>query len=238
MDTKSLKDSLTIVIPAKNESRTLWDCVYHLSRQLHIQGTRLIIADVSDTKESLKWVRRVVGDFSHILNIEVIKGGFPSEGRLSGSKLATTPQLLFLDADVFLTQTDTLIACVSLNPGLLTVPFRTDPPYRWVFRAFDLFQGLSKLLGTPFAVGGFQLWKSGTYWGVGGYDPSERFAEDYSLSQKVRGEDFRIHRIGGVYTSPRRFRSKGILWMFSIMIKSYLNRKNPQFFKHHHNYWG
>jgi hypothetical protein len=25
--------------------------------------------------------------------------------------------------------------------------------------------------------------------------------------------------------------------MFSIMIKSYLNRNNPQFFRHHHNYW-
>jgi glycosyltransferase involved in cell wall biosynthesis len=237
MSTESLKDNLTIVIPAKNESRTLWDCVYHLSRQLYIEGTRIIIADVSDTKESLKWVRRAVKDFSHILNIEVIEGGFPSEGRLKGSELVTTPQLLFLDADVFLTQPDILKECVGLNPGLLTVPFHTDPPYRWVFRAFDAFQHLSKLLGTPFAVGGFQLWKRETYWRVGGYDPSERFAEDYSLSQKVGVRDFRIHHIDGVYTSPRRFRSKGILWMFSIMIKSYLNRKNPSFFKHHHNYW-
>jgi hypothetical protein len=25
--------------------------------------------------------------------------------------------------------------------------------------------------------------------------------------------------------------------MFWIMIKSYLNRNNPEFFKKHHNYW-
>jgi hypothetical protein len=204
---------------------------------LDIKGTRIIIADVSDEKESLKWVSRVIKDFSHFLNIEVIKGGFPSEGRLRGSELVTTPQILFLDADVFLTGHDILYKCVGEKKGLLTVPFHTDPPYRWVFRVFDAFQSLSKLLGTPFAVGGFQLWKTKTYWSVGGYDSSERFAEDYSLSKRVGVEDFKVLRIPGVYTSPRRFQTKGVLWMFSIMIKSYLNRNNPTFFKHHHNYW-
>jgi len=238
MDTKSLKDNLTIVIPCKNETRTLYDCIYNLSLQSGIDGTRIILADASDKGEALMWLRRVVTDFEHILQIEVIRGGFPSEGRLNGSKLVTTPQLLFLDADVFLTQQNILKECVSLNPGLLTVPFRTDPPYRWVFRVFDVFQHLSKLLGTPFAVGGFQLWKVETYWRVGGYDPQELFAEDYSLSQKVDPQEFKIYPIKGTYTSARRFKQKGVIWMFRIMIKSYLNRKNPQFFKHHHNYWG
>ena len=237
MNTKSLKDNLTIVIPSKNESRTLYDCVYNISRQSGIEGTRIIIADVSDKEESLKWIKRIASDFKYSLNIEIIKGGFPSEGRLSGSKLVTTLYMLFLDADILLTNPNTLKECMEYEKGLLTVPFYTDKPYRWVFRIFDLFQSLSKFLGTPFAVGGFQLWRTETYWSVGGYNPEELFAEDYSISQKVNTNDFKVNKIKGTYTSPRRFMNKGIFWMFGIMIKSYLNRKNPEFFKHHHNYW-
>jgi glycosyltransferase involved in cell wall biosynthesis len=237
MNTKSLKDNLTIVIPSKNESRTLYDCVYNISRQFCIEGTRIIIADVSDKEESLKWIRRIETDFKYSLKIEVIKGGFPSEGRLNGSKLANTPYILFLDADIFLTDPNILIECIKYEKGLLTVPFYTDKPFRWVFRSFDLFQSLSKFLGTPFAVGGFQLWSTKTYWSVGGYNPEELFAEDYSISQKVGIQDFKINRIKGTYTSARRFKNKGVIWMFRIMIKSYANRNNPEFFKHHHGYW-
>ena len=237
MSTESLKNNLTIVIPCKNETRTLYDCIYNLSLQSGIDGTRIILADASDKGEALMWLRRVVTDFEHTLQIEVIPGGFPSEGRLNGSKLVTTQFLLFLDADVFLTNPCLLKKCLEHNAGLLTVPFYTDRPYRWVFRVFDLFQRLSQLLGTPFAVGGFQLWKTETYWSVGGYNPEELFAEDYSISQKVSLKEFKIANIDGTYTSARRFKAKGIMWMFKIMIKSYINRKNHDFFKHHHNYW-
>ena len=236
-NTQSLKDRLTIVIPSKNESRTLYDCIYNISKQTDIAGTRVIIADISDTYDSLFYVRDLQRDFKYSLNIEVIQGGYPAEGRLNGSMLVNTPYMLFLDADILLTNKDILIECMKNEKDLITVPFYTDYPYRWVFRLFDLFQRLSLYLGTPFAVGGFQLWNTETYWEVGGYNPQELFAEDYSISQKVKSKNFKVNRIKGTYTSPRRFKSKGVLWMFYIMIKSYLNRKNPEFFKHHHNYW-
>lgn len=237
MSIGSLKDNLTIVIPSKNESQTLYDCVYNISMQSCIEGTRIIIADVSDREESLKWIKRIESDFKYSLKIEVIGGGFPAQGRLNGSKLATTPYILFLDADILLTNPDILKECIAHKKSLVTVPFYTDKPYRWVFRMFDVFQRVSKLLGTPFAVGGFQLWKIETYWSVGGYNPEELFAEDYSLSRKVSTKEFKIADIKGTYTSARRFKNKGVLWMFKIMIKSYINRKNPEFFKHHHDYW-
>jgi hypothetical protein len=102
---------------------------------------------------------------------------------------------------------------------------------------FDMFQSISSLLGTPFAVGGFQLWKTESYWKVGGYNDKEIFAEDYSLSQKVMSKNFMVYKTSHVYTSARRFKNKGVLWMFKIMIKSYLNRNNPKFFKKSHGYW-
>lgn len=236
-NTRSLSNQLTIVIPSKNESRTLYDCIYNISRQSRIERVKIIIADTSNEKDSLHYIRKLQIDFKHILNIKVIKGGFPAQGRLNGSKLVTTPYMLFLDADIFLTNPSILEECIRYRKDLVTVPFYTDKPYRWVFRLFDVFQSLSTVLGTPFAVGGFQLWNTEIYWKVGGYNPNELFAEDYSISQKVMSKNFKVVNIEGAYTSSRRFKSKGILWMFQIMIKSYINRKNPEFFRHHHNYW-
>lgn len=237
-NTKSLKDRLTIVIPSKNEGETLYECVDYLSKQKGILETRVIIADVSDEKESLEWIKKIKSNFKSIpLDIEVIEGGYPSQGRLAGSILVKTPYMLFLDADVFLTNKNTLVQCMRYKKGLVTIPFYTDTPYKWVFRLFDLLQFVSIKLKAPFAIGGFQLWRTEAYWRVGGYNPEELFAEDYSISQKVKPEEFAVHKISGTYTSSRRFKSKGVLWMFYIMIKSYINRKNPEFFKKTHGYW-
>jgi len=236
-NTKSLKGKLTIIIPSKNEGVILYNCIQYISRQNHIDGVRLIIADISDDNDSILWIKRIQADFKHILKIIVIKGGYPAQGRLSGSMLAVTPYMLFLDADILLTNPKIIEECLSYKKDLVTVPFSTDKPYRWVFRAFDIFQSLSSLIGSPFAVGGFQLWNTESYWEVGGYNPQELFAEDYSISQKVNSKNFKVVNIKGTYTSSRRFKNKGVLWMFKIMIKSDRNRKKPEFFKHHHDYW-
>ncbi len=236
-NTRSLRGKLTIVIPSKNEGIVLYNCIQYLSRQNHIDGVRVIIADVSDKNDSILWIKKIKVDFKHILKITVIKGGYPAVGRLNGSKLVSTPYMLFLDADILLTKPSILEECIRYNKGLVTVSFSTDYPYRWVFRMFDLFQTLSSLLGTPFAVGGFQLWNTDTYWSVGGYNPNELFAEDYSISQKVDTKEFKVAKVKGTYTSSRRFKNKGVLWMFRIMLKSYFNRNNPEFFKKSHGYW-
>jgi len=52
-NTRSLSNLLTIVIPSKNEGRILYDCIYNISKQSNISGTKIIIADVSDDEKSL-----------------------------------------------------------------------------------------------------------------------------------------------------------------------------------------
>ena len=232
-----LKDTLTIIIPSKNESVNIYECIGFISKQKGIQGTRVIIADVSDEEKSLTWIQQTIADFKHLLKIEVIKGGYPSQGRLNGSKLVKTPYMLFLDADVMIINPVVIPTIMEHDKDLITTQFYTDTGFNWVYCLFDVFQRISTLLGTPFAVGGFQLWKTEAYWNVGGYNPDERFAEDYSISQKVKSKNFMVHKTKFVYTSARRFKNKGVLWMFKIMIKSYLNRNNPEFFKKSHGYW-
>jgi len=230
-------NQFTIVIPCKNEGINIYDCLGFICRQRGIKNTKVIIADNSDDEESLNWLYRAQTDYQYSIKIEIIKGGYPAKARLEGSKLVDTPYILFLDADIMLLDKNVLDVISDFKGDLLTVPFQTEKGWNWVFRIFDLFQNLSVKLGTPFAVGGFQYWNTQTYWELGGYKEDELFAEDYSLSSKVKPKKFWIHGSNGVFTSARRFRKKGIGYMFWIMIKSYLNRNNPEFFKKHHNYW-
>jgi biofilm PGA synthesis N-glycosyltransferase PgaC len=232
----NIEKLITIVIPSFNEDECIYNTLHFISNQKFKGKLNVIIADANSTDGTLKEIIRAKSNFKN-LSIKVIKGGYPAYGRLEGSKLVDTPYILFLDADVFLTNTNTLVKCMKYNKDLLSVPFYTDFPYGWVFRVFDIFQFISTLIGTPFAIGGFQLWKTETYWSLGGYNPEELFAEDYALSHKVNPKNFKIVNLNGTYTSSRRFKKKGILWMFYIMIKSFLNRNNPEFFKQTHNYW-
>ena len=226
---------LTIVIPCKNEKDNIYECIGFIAKQVGFAGTRVIIADTSDEEDSLDFLKYTEDNYRYSLNIELIKGGFPAKARLEGSKLVTTPYILFLDADIMLQNKSLLGECLAYNTDLVTVPFQTEKGFNWIFRLFDIQQQLSNLLGTPFAIGGFQLWKTEAYWKTGGYDETHLFAEDYWVSQKA--EKMVIHKTKGVWTSARRFKNKGFFYMFILSIKCYINRNNTEFFRNHQNYW-
>ena len=230
-----MNNLLTIVIPCKNERDNIYECIGFIAKQVGFAGTRVIIADTSDEEDSLDFLEYTKNNYRYSLNIELIKGGFPAKARLEGSKLVTTPYILFLDADIMLQNKSLLGECLAYNTDLVTVPFQTETGFNWIFRLFDIQQQLSNLLGTPFAIGGFQLWKTEAYWKTGGYDETHLFAEDYWVSQKA--EVMKIHNTKGVWTSARRFKNKGFFYMFLLSIKCYINRNNTEFFKHHHQYW-
>jgi len=230
-----MNNLLTIVIPCKNERDNIYECVGFIAKQVGFTGTRVIIADTSDEQDSLDFLQYTENNYLYSLNIELIKGGFPAKARLEGSKLVTTPYVLFLDADIMLQNKFLLGECLAYDTDLVTVPFQTETGFNWIFRLFDIQQRMSNLLGTPFAIGGFQLWKTEAYWKTGGYDETHMFAEDYWVSQKA--ENMVIHKTKGVWTSARRFKNKGFFYMFLISIKCYINRNNTEFFKKHHNYW-
>jgi len=230
-----MNNLLTIVIPCKNEKDNIYECIGFIAKQVGFAGTRVIIADTSDEEDSLNFLQYTEDNYRYSLNIELIKGGFPAKARLEGSKLVTTPYVLFLDADIMLQNKSILGECLAYNTDLVTVPFQTETGFNWIFRLFDIQQRMSNWLGTPFAIGGFQLWKTEAYWKTGGYDETHLFAEDYWVSQKA--ENMVIHKTKGVWTSARRFKNKGFFYMFLLSIKCYINRNNTEFFKHHHQYW-
>src|SRR5262245_39414952 len=72
-------NQLTIVIPAKNESRLLPTLLESLCRQEYsqIRSTKVFLADAGSTDGT----RELAMSFADRLNIEVIPGGLPSVGR-------------------------------------------------------------------------------------------------------------------------------------------------------------
>lgn len=232
---------LSIVIPCKNEGMNIIRTLDIINSQINIENINIIISDSSDDKITIPLILKSIDEYQDKLNIKIIEGGYPSDARAKGSKYVDSEYIIFLDADVILIGTNFLseaIIYIKNNElDLLTVKFITNKEYNYIYYFFNLFQRIGLLLNSVFAVGGFQLWNKKSYDKTGGYLPELLFSEDYWLSSKVNKSKFKIHKKLLAYTSPRRFKSKGVYYMFKMMILSYLNRNNIEFFKKHHNYW-
>jgi glycosyltransferase involved in cell wall biosynthesis len=230
-----IKDKLTIVIPAKNEADVIGFTLSLLNTQYGIKGTRVIVADCSDDMT----VNIVLSGKYKNLHLEVIDGGLPSVARNNGAKLAKTDYVLFLDADIFLTDRNTIYETLrSIKNNrfhLVTTKFRVKGFYFFIFPVFEFFRNLiaSK---APCAIGGYMLFKLSEFNKVGGFVNEDKFGEDFHLSMKINPRRFSVapHKI---YTTDRRFRNKGLWYMMKMAFLGYINRNNDNFFKDDHNYW-
>lgn len=231
-----LSDQLTIVIPCKNEGDIVDLTLSLINQQSSINGVRVVVAD-SSTDDTGYYLDKRRFD---LFDLEVISGGLPSIARNAGAKLAQTPYILFLDADIFLLDTDLLLNCVAEmrlhKLDLLTCKLRSSTgEYNYVFRFFDAIQALSKPI-SPFCVGGFMLIRSELFTSLGGFDEQATVAEDYLLSKQVDPCKFKIMP-SHAFTTPRRFKNKGLWYMTKLLATSFLHRNNEQYFQNDKEYW-
>ena len=231
-----LSKLLTIVIPCKNEGQTINQTLTLLNFQNNINGVKVIVADASDDGTTYQLENRNRDYF----NLEIIQGGLPSKARNKGAERVTTPFILFLDADMMILHTDLLNECMEIitkeRLDLLTTKVRTtNGKYNYVFRTFDLIQGITRYI-TPFCLGGFMLIRRTTFESLNGFDEEATVAEDYLLSKEIKTNKFKIYD-KTVFTLPRRFENKGLWYMTKLMIQSFLNRNNKEYFSNHNSYW-
>jgi glycosyltransferase involved in cell wall biosynthesis len=227
---------LTIVIPCKNESNIIDKTLSLLNFQKNIDGVKVIVSDSSDDGTTYSLEIRNKDHF----DLLIIQGGLPGYARNKGAERVKTPYVLFMDADIFILDPDLLTEAIKLmrrnDYDLLTTKVRTtNGKYNYVFRFFDIIQKSIKPF-TPFCLGGFMLFKTETFNRLGGFDEEAKVAEDYLLSKKVFSDKFKILN-RTIFTPPRRFDNKGVMYMMRLMIKSFLNRNNKQFFSDDNTYW-
>lgn len=228
-----LKNNLTIVIPCKNEGVGLANTLVKI---LSYYDCDIIVAD-SSTDDTLNYIDQLVS--MGINNIKVVKGGLPAIARNNGFKEVKTPYVLFLDADMDITDVPLhhLVSKMSLyDIRLATCNITTwNMGYALVYKIFDLIQWIISFK-TPFAVGGFMLFESQYFRELGGFDNEDRFAEDFHLSMKANPKYFKIFNFYA-NTSARRFENKGVIYMVKLMIRCWFNRHDDTFFKEDYNYW-
>jgi glycosyltransferase involved in cell wall biosynthesis len=231
-----LSKLLTIVIPCKNEGITINQTLTLLNFQNGINGVKVIVADSSDDETTYHLENRNRDYF----NLEIIQGGLPSKARNKGAERATTPFILFMDADMMILDTNLLQECMDIimdeRLDLLTTKVRTtNGKYNYVFRTFDLIQGITRYI-TPFCLGGFMLIRKSTFIRLNGFDEDAKVAEDYLLSKQIKTNKFKVYR-KTIFTLPRRFENKGLWYMTKLMIQSFFNRNNKGYFSNHNSYW-
>jgi glycosyltransferase involved in cell wall biosynthesis len=231
-----LSKFLTIVIPCKNESKTIDSTLSLLNFQDNIDNVKVIISDSSTDETTYQLESRTNDKF----DLKIIEGGLPAKARNNGAIYVKTPYVLFIDSDMYLLDPTLLTTVTRMmlqgDIDLLTTKIRTtNGKYNYVFRTFDFIQKISKFI-SPFCLGGFMLFKMNTFNELGGFDEKAKVAEDYLLSKQIKPKRFKIINTT-VFTPPRRFDNKGVMYMMRLMIKSFLNRNNKQFFSDDNTYW-
>lgn len=235
-----LKNELTIVIPCKNENEVILKTLNLLNYQNNIDNTNVIVCDNSDDGiTKIKLNNRSLSNEDRF-NLIVIEGGLPSVARNKGFELVKTPYVLFIDSDIYITDSslidDSLKKIKNNNFDLLTVKFRSyNGKFNYIYKIFGVLQIMSKWI-TPFSLGGFMMVNSNTFKNIGGFDEEVLIAEDYYFSKQIKPKKFHIfNKI--VFTPPRRFENKGVFYMLKLFVFSFINNKNKKFFKEDKNYW-
>ena len=233
---------LSVVIPCKNEGERITLLLDDLIRQRWIRIVSIVVAD-SSTDETPKIIGEHVSKWgSESMKLEIVEGGLPSIARNRGYLCSPhTEFVLFIDADMRLKNDflihDLLQKMKDENLDLTSCRLKNyDSKYNWVYRLKDLSHLLTGWK-SPFAVGGFMLFRGSKFRELGMFDEEVVYAEDYFLSKKVNPKKFSIPRWAFVYTSSRRFEKKSPLWMIKMAVLSFLNRGNRSFFQKDWSYW-
>ncbi|HEY1272085.1 MAG TPA: glycosyltransferase, partial [Terriglobales bacterium] len=196
-----------------------------------MSSTRVLVADANSTDGTPD----AVLSYRDRLDVRVVRGGMPSVGRNRGAALATTPYVLFIDADIELASHSLVrrvvetaqrrqLHCVTTNI-LCKGGTILDKAF---YGGNDVFQYLSRL-HRPFSTGMFMFFDKKRFDELGGFDERVDFAEDYQLSQKVARNKFAVVR-GGVYTSNRRFQKMGHARIARLFFTAAFNYWNENFF--------
>jgi glycosyltransferase involved in cell wall biosynthesis len=224
-----ISDLLTIVIPAKNEERYIDGILRDLSKQESIDGTRVIVADGRSTDSTISVVSRYMNQ-KNTLKVEIINGGTVSEGRNSGLMLVNTPFVLFIDADVRLTNTAQISRVVDLlkKKKLITAKISCNNPLAAKI-TYSLFNAINGLMSRfrPFAIGSFFATWTQVIQEHGGWDEEVVHSEDWLLSKKYSPKEFSFSK-DPILVDDRRFRKMGYATMLFVVLKSFFRGKKYQ----------
>ena len=236
-----LKDRVSIVIPCKNEINYIQKTLYSISEQIGIEGTDVIIADGGSTDGTVELINSIIPILKEKINIKIINGGSVSVGRNNGAKISNKEYILFIDADVSFLKKETIINTIyQMDKGinLLTCKIKSSGNDIRTHLSFYIFNIVNKILSIkfPFAIGTYFLTRRTEFEKLNGFDESLNIAEDFCLSKKYNKNLFVIANYY-ITQDDRRFKKMGYFWMIKLLINSFINKNNINFFRKPIKYW-
>ena len=205
---------LSIVIPTYNEEKYLPLLLRSIEAQ-DFSDYEIIVADAHST-DTTRQIAVATG-------ARVVDGGMPGPGRNRGAEVATGEVILFLDADVVLSDPSFLRATVDeftrrkLGIATCKMSALSDKKIDKVFHeAFNYFMWVTSAV-VPHAPGFCIFVEAEVHRAIGGFDETIQFAEDHDYAMRAsKVKKFGLLKTSRIPVSVRRFDRDG---RFTIAIK-------------------
>ncbi|MBI5680557.1 MAG: glycosyltransferase [Methanobacterium sp.] len=211
---------LSIIIPTYNEESYLPELLQSIKDQKY-SDYEIIVADAGSTDKT----REIAESFGSM----VLDGGHPAVGRNSGAKMAKGEYLLFLDADVILTE-DYLETALNefaendLGIGITQlIPISDSKKDKLLHDFANLFMRSVESI-KPHGAGCYGiLTTKKLHEKVNGFDESFDFGEDSDYIERMgKISSFKVLREPRLLISTRRLEKEGIKSLALIYAKSTL----------------
>lgn len=234
-----LQKYITVVIPAFNEENYIGGLLSDLSMQTYAHGLKIIVADGGSSDNTVSICKEAALKYADHLEIVVIKGGTVTQGRNAGLELTKTGYVLFIDADVRLsnpfqiynvwhklgTRDIKLVgAKIKSNKGI---------PSGLAYKLFN-FINVCMSQKKPFAIGSFFGTHTEVICKKGKWDETLMHGEDWVLSRTYKPKEFSFCSYP-IYVDDRRFKKTGYFGMLKLMLISAW--KGPDYMRKDHGYW-
>ncbi|HTX61085.1 MAG TPA: MJ1255/VC2487 family glycosyltransferase, partial [Methanobacterium sp.] len=198
---------LSIIIPTYNEEEYLPNLLESIKRQ-DFTDYEVIIADANSTDHTI--------EIAQSYGVRIVEGGIPSVGRNRGAEAAQGKVLLFLDADVIMSQgylKSALMEFIESGVGIAITQIEplSDKTFDRVSHDFANFFMRNVESIKPHGAGcyGMITWRK-LHELVGGFDEHLDFGEDTDYIEKIGYlGSFKVLRTPRLFVSTRRVEEEG-----------------------------
>lgn len=168
--------NVTIVVPTKNEAHNIECFCASIPPEVMLI---LVDASTDDTRQRVAQLRPnrtlIISSTLHI-----------APARHLGAQIASTPWLLFTDADIhFAPDYFTRLQSLGAGDALYGAKLSQDE-FQGFYRSFRRWQGIFDFLGVPAASGSNLLIRRAAYFQVGGFDLVLRVNEDTEIGWRLK----------------------------------------------------
>jgi glycosyltransferase involved in cell wall biosynthesis len=221
---------ITAIVPARNEEQVIATCVRALAQQTEIVEIRVVNDQSTDRTEEI--VRRLISEVAQLRLLETreVPAGWVGKNHAVwlGAQDATTPWLLFTDADAEILPggsgralqiaKETGAALVSFSPEQVTRSWYEKSLIPFVYSRLAKYFSY-QMVNDPqspaaAANGQFLMVRHDAYEAIGGHaSVAGEVLEDVALAARAKSAGYRIWFGGGTgIVRARMYRSFGAMW--------------------------